>query len=121
MKLSPPLATVIAAVLLAGAAQAHPLPKSASPAPNAVLKASPGEIRITFSEGLIAKFSGIEVVNGAGRKADLSPVELAPSNARQLFATIRAPLPAGAYTVNWRAVGDDTHHVSGHYAFQVKP
>jgi methionine-rich copper-binding protein CopC len=111
----------LALILAAGAAQAHPLPKAAAPAPNARLAASPAEVRITFSEALIGKFSGLEVVDATGHKADLASASVDPSNPKQLVAALRAPLAAGAYTVNWHAVGDDTHHVSGHYSFQVKP
>ena len=44
-----------------------------------------------------------------------------PHDHKQLAAPIKTPLAPGTYTASWRAVGDDTHHVSGHYSFQVKP
>ena len=105
---------------LAPAAGAHPLPRAASPAPNAVLAASPPEVRISFSEGLVAAFSGMELKDQAGKPAALGPAAVDPKDKKQLAAPIRAPLAAGTYTVSWHAVGDDTHHVSGHYSFQVK-
>jgi methionine-rich copper-binding protein CopC len=119
MRLPALLAAALA--LTAAPAFAHPLPKAASPAPNAVLAASPAEIRITFSEGLVLPFSGLEVADQAGHKADLGPPTLAPGDARQLVAPVRATLGPGVYLVTWHAVGDDTHHVSGHYSFEVKP
>ena len=121
VKLSILVATATAALALSGAASAHPRLKTASPAPDAVLSASPRAIHITFGEGLIGKFSGIDVTDQAGKTADLGPSTLNPRNSKELVATVRTPLAPGAYTVNWRAVGDDTHHVSGHYSFQVKP
>jgi methionine-rich copper-binding protein CopC len=115
------LIAATATLALAGGASAHPLLKAASPAPDAVAVASPSEIRITFSESLIAMFSGMEVADQAGKKADLGSATLNPANNKQLVVAVRSPLAPGAYTVNWRVVGDDTHHVSGHYSFQVKP
>ncbi len=42
-------------------------------------------------------------------------------NRRQLFAPVTAALAEGTYVVNWHAVAADTHHVAGHFSFQVKP
>ncbi|MBV9508913.1 MAG: copper homeostasis periplasmic binding protein CopC [Caulobacteraceae bacterium] len=111
----------LATVAIASAAVAHPRPQAASPAPDAVLSTSPSEIRITFSEGLVAAFSAIELKDAAGKAFALGPSTVDLKNKRQLVAPVTNLLPAGTYTVSWRAVGDDTHHVSGHYSFQVKP
>jgi methionine-rich copper-binding protein CopC len=121
MKPSTLIAATAAMVTLATAAHAHPLPKAANPAPNAALTTSPREIRITFSEGLIAKFSGLDVADQTGRKADIGPAGVDPSDGKVLVAAVRTPLAPGAYIVSWHAVGDDTHRVSGHYSFQVTP
>jgi methionine-rich copper-binding protein CopC len=43
-----------------------------------------------------------------------------PKDNSELVAQVTATLSPGTYTVNWRAVGDDTHHVSGVYRFEVK-
>jgi hypothetical protein len=102
-------------------ANAHPLPKSASPKPNAVLAASPTEVRIGFSEGLVAAFSGIEVDDQSGKPVDTGDATLNPNDNKELIAPIKTKLMPGTYTVKWHAVGDDTHHVSGHYSFQVQP
>ncbi len=120
MKLT--LALLVAAGLFAAsAAGAHPLPKATTPAPNAVLATSPAEIRMTFSEGLVAAFSGLELKDQAGKAVDLGPSSVDSKNKKQLFAPVKAALGAGTYTVNWHAVAADTHHVSGHFSFQVKP
>jgi methionine-rich copper-binding protein CopC len=121
MKRRASIALAVAAATTASAAIAHPLPRAASPAPNAVLAKSPPEIRITFSEGLVAAFSGLELKDAAGHAMALRPSMVDPQDHKQLAAPIKAPLPPGTYTANWHAVGDDTHHVSGHYSFQVKP
>ncbi len=109
----------LVALAAASAAAAHPLPKAASPAPNAVLAASPAEIRITYSEPLVAAFSGLELKGPDGKAVALGASTV--DHKTQLAAPVKAPLVAGTYTVDWHAVSTDTHHVAGHYSFQVKP
>jgi len=114
----------LAAALMAFAgsvANAHPLPKSATPKPNAVLTTSPTEIRIGFSEGLVAAFSGLEVDDESGAAAETGEATVNPQDDKELVVPIKVKLAPGTYTVKWHAVGTDTHHVSGHYSFQVKP
>lgn len=114
---------VIAASLasIATAAMAHPAPKTATPKPNAVLTTSPTEIRIGFSESLVAAFSGLEVDDANGKAVATGEASLNPQDDKELIVPIRAKLAPGSYTVKWHAVGSDTHHVTGHYTFQVKP
>jgi copper resistance protein C len=100
---------------------AHPLPRAASPMPNATLTSSPQEIRITFSEPLVAAFSGLELKDGAGAAVAVGAASVDPGDHKQLAAPVTAPLTPGTYTVSWHAVGEDTHHVSGLYRFVVKP
>ncbi len=120
MKISKPL-LLGAALALATAAHAHPLPRSADPKPDAVLSASPTEIRIGFSEGLVAAFSGLELDDASGKQILLGASAVDPNDTKVLYAPIPTKLASGAYRVKWHAVGDDTHHVSGHYSFEVKP
>jgi methionine-rich copper-binding protein CopC len=110
-----------AAMATASTSEAHPLPRAAIPAPNAVLTASPPEIKITFSEGLVPAFSGLALQDQAGHAAPLGPSTVDPSDKTTLRAAVTSALAPGTYTVTWHAVGDDTHHVGGHYSFQVKP
>lgn len=111
--------TTLASLLLIGSASAHPVPKSATPKPNAVLTASPSEIRVGFSEGLVAAFSGMEVDDASGKAVVSGTATLDANDAKVLILPVTAKLAPGTYTVKWHAVGDDTHHVSGHYSFQV--
>jgi methionine-rich copper-binding protein CopC len=108
------------ALLLGGTANAHPLLESASPKPAAVLTASPTQIRIGFSEGLVLAFSGIEIDNAAGKAVAAGRASLDASDSRELIAPLATKLGPGTYVVKWHAVGDDTHRVSGHYSFEVK-
>ena len=105
---------------MATVAGAHPQPKSATPKPNAMLTTSPTEIRIGFSESLVAAFSGLEVDDASGKAMATGDAALNPNDGKELIVPVKAKLSAGTYTVKWHAVGTDTHHVSGHYSFQVK-
>ena len=99
---------------------AHPLPKTATPKPNEILTSSPTEIRIGFSEALVAAFSGLEIDDQNGKAVELGDATINPNDDRELVVAIKAKLAPGTYTVKWHAVGVDTHRVSGHYSFQMK-
>lgn len=117
-----PLPALLAAAALlfaaAPAALAHPHPKALVPAVGAVV-ASPPQVRMTFSEALIASFSGLQLKDAAGHVLT-GPSALDPAHNSVMFAPVRGHLAPGIYTVEWHAVASDTHHVAGHYSFQVK-
>jgi copper resistance protein C len=104
---------------VAGAAFAHAKLVAAAPAVGGQVKTSPSEIRITFSEGVIAKFSGATVTDKAGHAAPVGEASVAKDDRKQLVVPLKAPLAPGVYTVTWRAVSADTHRVQGHYSFTV--
>lgn len=114
-----------AAVLATSAAFAHPKLVASTPADKSEV-APPAKIELDFSERLVPEFSAanllmtsmpggmtgqpmkmaIKVTGGADEKAMvISPVQ---------------PLPAGTYRVDWRAVSNDTHRMTGSITFQVK-
>ena len=112
------LLALFAAMMLATAVDAHPTLKAASPAAESTT-AAPTEIRLTFSEGVIAKFCSAEVKDQGGRKVVTAKVTTDPMDQKQLIVALLAPLPEGTYTVNWNVVSVDTHRVSGAYSFKV--
>ena len=114
------LLLVVSLICIGSAASAHPLPKSATPRPNAILTTSPTEIRIGFSETLVAAFCGLEIDDADGKAMETGDASVNPNDGKELIVPVKAKLAAGTYTVKWHAVGTDTHHVSGHYSFQVK-
>lgn len=109
-----------AAVLFGSGAYAHPKLQSSDPAAG-VATASPKQIRITFSEGVMSQFSGIEVRDNTGKPIALGKSEIDPSNKKILVVPVKAPLAPGDYKVEWHAVSDDTHRVEGSYSFRVTP
>lgn len=110
---------MLATSFLAGPAFAHPKLDSANPAADVSVIASPKEIKLNFSEGIIAKFSGLELKDEGGRVVTTGNSVVDPKDPKQLVVPVSTALPAGRYTVNWHAVSEDTHKVSGDYSFRV--
>jgi methionine-rich copper-binding protein CopC len=117
------IAIATLAVLVVGAlatsADAHPKLKSATPAADISSKVSLKEIKLSFSEGVIAKFSGLEIKDQAGKTITTGVPANDPGDRKQLVVPLEAPLSAGRYTVTWHAVSEDTHRVKGQYSFDV--
>ncbi len=112
------LAMLIAGVISGGAARAHPALETTNPG-QGVTVSSPKEIRLTFTEDLIAKFSGLTLKDQSGRLIETASPAVDPNHKRQLIVPISKPLQPGAYDVDWHAVSVDTHRVSGHFSFKV--
>jgi methionine-rich copper-binding protein CopC len=101
-------------------ADAHPKLIKTDPAADAVTATSPKEVRLSFNEELVAKFSGVELTDQKGKKVEIGASALDPSDKKQLTAAVPNPLAEGVYKVNWHAVGSDTHRVQGSYSFTIK-
>jgi copper transport protein len=99
-------------------AQAHALPVSYDPAPNALLHTPPTQVRITFSEQINPDISRIVVVNPSNQQVDNGDVQV---SANGLTMTVSLPpLPAGTYVVAWRThSADDGHIAGGSYIFHI--
>ena len=109
---------ILIAGLIGGVAYAHPALKAADPAQDATVS-SPKEIRLTFTEDLIAKFSGLTVKDQSGHLVETASPSVDPSHKSQLVVRISKPLAPGSYDVDWHAVSVDTHKVSGRFSFKV--
>ncbi|MFJ2528468.1 hypothetical protein EDF87_113102 [Pseudomonas helmanticensis] len=111
-------------LLLSSLAQAHPKLLSSSPDEGAD-GAAPGKIELHFSENLLTKFSGAKLVMTEMPGMAHSPMPMkakvsAGSDPKSMLITPLAPLPAGTYQVQWRAVSSDTHPITGNVTFKVK-
>jgi len=98
--------------------EAHPTLKSASPAVDGTV-AAPTEIKLSFSEGVILKFSSVELKDQAGKTLTTGRLATDPKDHKQLIVPLQVPLVAGTYTIKWNVVSDDTHRVNGSYSFKV--
>jgi hypothetical protein len=101
--------------------QAHARLEKAVPPVGGTVASSPNEIRLTFSEGVEPKFSGIVLTDAAGKKVATGKPATDPKDAAQLVVPVPQPLLPGVYTVRWHAVATDTHKTEGTFAFTVKP
>ena len=106
--------------LAATDASAHPKLTLAIPAANAVIATSPKELRMSFNEGLVAKFSGVEVKTDKGQKIETGQAAADPADKKQLVIPLPTALADGTYNVAWHVVSEDTHRVKGSYSFTVK-
>jgi methionine-rich copper-binding protein CopC len=106
--------------ILGGVAWAHPVLEATDPRQGATVS-SPKEIRLTFTEALVAKFSGLIVKDQSGHPIETASPSVDPNQKGQLIVPITKSLPPGAYDVDWHAVSVDTHRVTGHFSFNVAP
>ena len=111
-------------LLLSSLAQAHPKLLSSTPAEGAD-GAAPDKIELHFSENLLTQFSGAKLVMTEMPGMAHSPMPMkakvsAGSDPKSMLITPLAPLPAGTYQVQWRAVSSDTHPITGNVTFKVK-
>jgi methionine-rich copper-binding protein CopC len=109
---------VLIAGFIGGLAHAHPSLETAVPGQGATVS-SPKEIRLTFTEDLVGKFSGLTVKDQNGQLIETASPSLDPNLRRLLIVPIPKALPPGTYDVDWHAVSVDTHRVSGHFSFKV--
>lgn len=115
---------IASGLLLSSLAQAHPKLLSSTPAEGAD-GAAPGKIELHFSENLLTQFSGAKLVMTEIPGMAHSPMPMkakvsAGSDPKSMLITPLAPLPAGTYQVQWRAVSSDTHPITGNVTFKVK-
>ncbi|QQV77297.1 copper homeostasis periplasmic binding protein CopC [Sphingomonas aliaeris] len=113
-----------ALIVVAGAANAHPKLVSATPAPNATV-AAPARVTLRFSEKLMPKFSGADLMMTEMNGMKHAPMKVASAatvaaDGRTLLIAPKSPLGAGTYSVAWHVVSADTHRIIGNYAFAVK-
>lgn len=111
-------------LLLSSLTQAHPKLLSSTPAEGAD-GAAPDKIELHFSENLLTRFSGAKLVMTEMPGMAHSPMPMkakvsAGSDPKSMLVTPLAPLPAGTYKVEWRAVSSDTHPITGNVTFKVK-
>ncbi len=117
--------SLAALILMAGSfvtsvASAHPKLTVTNPPTGAVIASSPKELRLSFNEGVMPKFSGVEVKNEKGQKVQTGQAVADPADKKQLVVPLSTVLADGTYTVEWHAVSDDTHRVKGSYSFTIK-
>jgi methionine-rich copper-binding protein CopC len=122
MRHLPKLVSGIATAFLmitGSSAFAHAKLVTSTPAANASAS-NVRSITLTFSEPLIAKLSGVEIMI-AGGPSPVSGFKTALSaDGKLMMISMQRPLATGSYQLKWHAVTSDTHRIQGDYAFSVK-
>ena len=114
------LLLLVAAFLLLApqAAFAHAKLLRSEPKPKSILPQPPKVVELWFSEEPEASFNTIEVKDAQGNRFDRGEVTLAEGG-KKAQAELQ-DLPAGAYTVEWKALSSDEHTLRGKFAFTVE-
>ncbi|NIO41857.1 MAG: hypothetical protein GTO41_17800 [Burkholderiales bacterium] len=113
-KSAPFLAMLLA--LISHAAVAHTQLSTSIPADKAVLSTAPHQVELQFSEPVRLTGLSIEKQGGAVQHLEASPAATSTD-----FSAVTSSLDMGSYVVRWRAVGADTHVISGEFGFTVSP
>jgi len=100
--------------LMSSLAFAHTQLTASMPADKAVLKTAPTEVALQFSESV--RLTALSVQKHGGAAQDLQPL---PTNSGREFSVPAPDLGEGMYMVSWRAVGADTHVISGEIMYTV--
>lgn len=100
---------------------AHALLDHASPGVGSTVSGSPREIALSFTQNLVAGFSGAKLVAAGGGAVPLGKAVVAPGEPQTMHLSVGRALKPGGYTVEWHAVSVDTHRTSGAYRFTVAP
>ena len=110
-------AALLGSLLVASSVFAHAHLKEQTPAADSTVSA-PSDLRLVFSEGVEATFSKV-TISKDGAPVLVKSLATEGSDKKTLIVTPAAPLPAGAYKVEWHAVSVDTHKSEGAYSFKV--
>ena len=108
---------LLGSLFAASSVFAHAHLKNQTPAADSTVSA-PAELRLEFSEGVEATFTKVTLTKD-GAAVPLKSLATEGSDKKTLIVTPAAPLPAGAYKVEWHAVSVDTHKSEGAYSFKV--
>ena len=98
------------------AAQAHDELVSSSPEPGARLDAAPAEVELRFTGAIQELGTEVVVTAADGTRVSDGPVQV---DGTTVVQQVTAALPAGVYTVVWRATSADGHPLSDEFAFTV--
>jgi methionine-rich copper-binding protein CopC len=117
------VAALAALTILSTGSQAfaHPMFVSANPARSSVLRVTPTEIRVTFSEAVLPKDSSFQLIDAAGKAVRTGTLAGAGKNKETVVLPIAQRLQPGTYTVQWRAAAAGHSAVPGRYKFTVGP
>lgn len=112
---------IAASSLVAAQAFAHAFLDHAVPAVGSTVSGSPGELMLSFTQGIAVAFAHVEIASSEGGKIAAGKPVGDPSDPMVLHVKLERPLKPGAYKVSWQVVSVDTHRTQGTFNFTVAP
>lgn len=112
------LLTAAAATATATDAAFHFALSRSVPAADATVP-SPSEVRLWFTQVAQPGSVAIRVIDTGGDAVPTGEPMPNEDDGRVYHVDVTGKLPAGAYTVSWRGIGDDGHVVRGDFRFSV--
>ncbi|MCF6746134.1 copper resistance protein CopC [Blastococcus sp. KM273128] len=107
---------VLLDVVAARPASAHATLASTTPADGARLSAAPSQVRLEFTEAVELGAGYARVLAPGGERVDAGRAEV---NGAVVTIPLRGDLPDASYLVTYRVLSEDSHPISGAYAFVV--
>lgn len=101
-------------------AQGHAFPDHAEPKVGGRVAVPPAEVRVWFTQKLVAMFSDLRVFDESGKEVDKRDKRVDASDPALLVVSVPTLKP-GKYKVVWRAASVDTHVTNGDFTFEVGP
>jgi methionine-rich copper-binding protein CopC len=125
--LRPALAILFAVSPFAGPATAdaparvnvHLALERSEPAADAEVQTVPG-IFVWFTQAPQENSVSLRLIDSDGSLVDIGDLERDGDDPKAFEAAVEGALDPGAYTVAWRAMGDDGHVVRGEFTFTVR-
>ena len=117
------VACLVAALLMtmaSGEAGAHAFLDHAAPAVGSVIRGSPSQVSLWFTQELEPAFSTVKVQDRNGNQVDKQDNHVDRANPALLQVSV-PQLSPGRYRVVWRALSVDTHVTEGDFTFDVVP
>jgi methionine-rich copper-binding protein CopC len=102
------------AALSPSLAQAHAQLSSSAPADQALLESPPKELTLHFTEAV--RLTAVTVARDGEAAKQMDSL---PAGAMKDFSLVAPSLPAGRYSVSWRALAADSHVMTGSFTFSV--
>ncbi|MCW2968502.1 MAG: hypothetical protein JWM71_2274 [Solirubrobacteraceae bacterium] len=118
------LLAVVAALALAAivpaSAGAHAALLKTVPSASGIVKGSPAQVSLTYSEAVEPRFAIISVTDKSGNRVTTGPPARSSSDPDVLQVPLHK-LKSGWYLVYWRVISVDGHPVRGAFTFAVGP
>ena len=82
--------------------------------------AAPKDLKLTYSESIVAAGSSVSLADAKGGAVATGPLAVDAKNKRLVTVPVTGKLSPGVYKVSWSMKSEDGHTMSGDFGFTVK-